>query len=359
MVLSDDPNVKRKTQHIEIVLKEDVEGPLSTWFEYVHLIHMAASELSEDDIDLRTPFLGKILDYPLIISGMTGGAPGTEKINAALARVAEEFRVAMGVGSQRAAIINPDVEYTFKVVRREARDIPIVANVGAAEVVKYGNPVIEEIVSMIEADALAVHLNLAQEAVQPEGSPNFKGLRERLTELRDALSVPIIIKEVGQGLSYEVAKTLSAVGINYFDVAGSGGTNWVSVEMYRARLSGDKVKEEKALNLLSWGIPTAASILEVRSASPNAVIIGSGGVRTAIDALKALRLGADLVGMARPFLRAYSQGTLREFMKSFLESLKAGFAMSGAKNIGELRSRPAVITGPLREWVIVRKLRAW
>ncbi len=355
MVLKNQNQI-RKLEHIEIVLKEQVEGPLTTMLEYVFIPHQAFVNLSPEDVDLQTNFLGKELKAPIVISGMTGGAPGTEKINAALARTAEKFGIAMGVGSQRAAIENPDLAYTFRVVRQEAPSIPIIANIGAAEFLRYPKEKIMAAIEMVEADALAVHLNLAQEAAQPEGTPSFEGFRSKVEDLAPELSVPIIIKEVGNGLSYELAASLREAGIKYFDTQGAGGTNWVLVEKYRAEKVNDPIKQEIANNLLDWGIPTAASIIEVRNAAPDATIIGSGGIRTAHDAVKALRIGADLVGMARPFLKAYSEGRLEEFTKAFIQSLRMTILMTGAKNIGELKKKPVIVTSLLKQWIEIRDL---
>ena len=347
----------RKLEHIDIVLKENVEGPLTTMFEYVFLVHQAYTELSLDNVSLTTHFLNKEISSPLIISGMTGGAPGTEKINAAFAKVAEKYRIALGVGSQRAAIEDSSLAYTFKIVRDEAPEIPVIANIGAAEAIRYDSHKIYKAVDMINADALAIHLNIAQEAVQPEGTLSFKGLTKKLELLEKELPVPIIIKEVGNGLSLEVVRKLRSLGIRYFDTEGAGGTNWVAVELFRAKKAGFLKKMSIAEDILEWGIPTAASIIEARNGAPDATIIGSGGIRTSVDAVKALRLGADLIGMARPFLRAYFKGTLDNLVESFIEGLKVVFLLTGSRNIDELRKKPVIITSLLKEWIITRNLK--
>jgi isopentenyl-diphosphate delta-isomerase len=355
MVL-EDLNQKRKLDHIKIVLNKEVEGPLTTWFEYLFLPHQALSEISPDDVDISVNFLGKKLDAPIIITGMTGGAPGTDKINEGLATVAEELKIAMGVGSQRAALENEKLAYTFKVARKAAPTIPLVANIGAAEFLKYDFSTIEKAVEMIEADALAIHLNLPQESVQPEGFPSFSGLIKKLERGIEVLNVPIMIKEVGFGLSYEVARKLNDVGIKLYDVAGAGGTNWVLVEMYRAKNAGNYIKMLMARQFQEWGIPTAAAIIEVRNAVPDAIIVGSGGIRTAVDAVKALRLGADLVGLARPALKAYTEGNLKDYLTSLIEGLKASLTMLGVRNLVELRKTPIIVSSLLREWIASRGL---
>ncbi len=351
----DSPN--RKLEHIEISLREDVEGPLRTWFECVHFVHQAVPKFDIGDLDLSLNVLGKRLALPLIISGMTGGAPGTERINAELARVAESLGIGLGVGSQRAALENESLIRTYSVVREYAPKSLVLANIGVSEFIRYDVSLISKLIDMVSADGLAVHLNVAQELTQPEGSCTFKGFMKKLETVMKELSSPIIVKEVGFGLSKEVAEELSEIGIEYFDVAGAGGTNWVKIEMFRAKLKGDRVKEGVASELLSWGIPTAASIVEVRNGAPNSTIIASGGIRTALDVVKALRLGADLVGMALPILRAYFSGRLLDYMERLANSIKAVMLLSGSRNVAELRKKPIVVYNPLRDWITQRYLK--
>ncbi len=352
-----DDNQLRKLEHIEVVLNELVEGPNTTFFEYVFIPHQAYSNITYEDVDLRIKVFGKDLQVPIFISGMTGGAPGTEKINEKLAEIAEKYGVGLGVGSQRAAIENPSLQYTFKVVRKYAKNVPIIANIGAHEFITYDTRKILDIINMIEADALAIHLNMAQEMVQLEGTPTFKNLLSKLGDMLKEIPVPVVIKEVGNGLSYEVVKAFYEIGINYFDVQGAGGTNWVLVEKYRALRKGNILKSFIADNIADIGIPTAASIIEARNAAPNAFIIGSGGIRKASDVIKALRLGADAVGLARPILKAYFNGVLDTFMHALIHSVKAGFVLSGSRNVSELRMKPVIITSLLKEWIDVRGLK--
>lgn len=344
----------RKLEHVDVVLREKVEGPSTTWLEYVFLVHHASSEVSLSDVNLETSFLGKVLKAPVMITGMTGGAPGTEKINSRLAEVAEKFGIAIGVGSQRAAIEDPRLEQTFRVVRERARSVPVVGNIGAHEFVKYDLNQINRLIEMIDADALAVHLNLTQEVAQPEGTPDFSGLISKVRLVVKEFSTPIMIKEVGQGLSYEVVKELSEAGVKLFDVAGAGGTNWVLVEKHRAQKISSRLKELIAANLADWGIPTAASIIEARIAAPNSVIVGSGGIRSSVDAVKVLRIGADLVGLAAPILKAYHGGYLEEFLQAFIHGIKALIALTGSRDLNELRRKPVIITSILREWLLSR-----
>jgi len=352
-----DLNSERKLEHIDIVLKEDVEGPLTTWLEYMFLIHNAAPELDLNDVDTSVEFLGKRLSAPLIITGMTGGAPGTEEVNAALARVAELTGIGIGVGSQRAALECDSLRYTYRVVRDYAPNALVIANIGAAEVIRYDVKAITKLIDMIDANAISIHLNIAQEVVQPEGTPSFKGLMKKVSTLVNELPVPIVIKEVGFGLSKEVAREFNEIGVRYFDVAAAGGTNWVKVEMFRARSRGEKVKERIAMELIEWGIPTAAAVLEVRSGAPSAGIIASGGIRTAIDIVKVLRLGADVAGMALPILKAYYRGELEERVLGLINAIKALLLLTGSKDVGELKRKPAVVFGPLKDWIIQRDLK--
>lgn len=347
----------RKLEHIDISLREDVEGPLKTLLECVHIVHNAVPELDLSDVDLSLEFLGKRLNLPLIISGMTGGARGTENINAELAKITEDLGIGLGVGSQRAAIEDESLRYTYAVVREYAPKSPILANIGISEFIRYDLSLITKIVDMVSADALAVHLNVAQELTQPEGSHTFKGFIKRLEVVMKELPVPLIIKEVGFGISKEVAEVLNGMGIKYFDVAGSGGTNWAKIEMIRARLRNDRVKERVASELLSWGIPTAASIVEVWNGAPKSTIIASGGIRTALDIVKSLRLGADLVGLALPLLKAYHYGTLQEYLAGLIKSIKALMVLSGARNVYELRKKPIIIYDPLKSWITQRDLK--
>ncbi|MEO3993894.1 MAG: type 2 isopentenyl-diphosphate Delta-isomerase [Desulfurococcaceae archaeon TW002] len=344
----------RKLEHVDVVLREKVEGPNTTWLEYVFLVHQASSEVHPSSVNLEVSFLKKTLKAPVMITGMTGGALGTEEINSKLAQVAEKFGIALGVGSQRAAIEDPRLEQTFRIVREYARNVPVVGNIGGHEFVKYDLNQISRLVDMINADALAVHLNLTQEVAQPEGTPDFRGLITKVRLVTKELSTPIMIKEVGQGLSYEVVRELSGAGIKLFDVAGAGGTNWVLVEKYRAQRMNDKLKELIAVNIAEWGIPTAASIIEARKAAPDSIIVGSGGIRSSVDAVKALRIGADLVGLATPVLRAYYGGYLEEFLQAFIHGIRALTALTGSKNLNELRRKPVIITSILREWLLSR-----
>ena len=351
---------ERKLEHIEIVLGERVEGWVSTWLDDVVFIHRALPEADLGSVDMALEFLGKTLLAPLMITGMTGGHPDTVEINRALARVAEEYRVALGVGSQRAAIEDPSLEYTFRVAREEAPSIPLVANLGAVQLAKgYGVKEVRRAVEMIEADAIALHLNPAQEAFQPEGDTDFSGLIEKICSLAEEIDVPVMVKETGAGMSAEVVKPLYTCGIRLFDTAGAGGTSWVAVEMYRAERRGFKTHGRAARRFLDWGIPTAASIVEVRSAAPDATIVGSGGIRSGLDAAKAVALGADVAGFARPALQAVASGgakELRSLLETYLAELRTAAFLAGCSDYRCLRRANILVKGRLREWMVLRGL---
>lgn len=295
------PTSKRKSDHIRINLEEAVDSGLTTGLERLHFEHNAVPELNLDDITLDCEFLGKPLQAPLLISSMTGGTGKAGKINTALASAAQEKGIALGVGSQRAAIENAEVAATFD-VRQHAPDIPVYANLGAVQL-NYGYSIDEckRAVDMISADGLIFHFNALQEAIQPEGDTNFEGLLPKLEQICSQLSVPVICKEVGWGISANTAKRLVEVGVAAIDVAGAGGTSWSEVEMHRAK---DARSAELASTFVNWGIPTANAIIDVHKALPTIPIIASGGLRSGIDLAKCIALGASLGGMASPFLKA-------------------------------------------------------
>jgi len=264
------------------------------------------------------------------------------------------------VGRQRIAIEKPETEWTFRIAREAGEDIFLIANIGAAQITTYTMDKISKIISMIEADALAIHLNPLQESVQPEGDTDFTGVLDRIDQLSRELSVPIIVKETGAGISYETAKMLLKTNIKAIDVSGSGGTSWSAIEVYRARKVKDQVKEHLGTKFWNWGIPTAASIVEVKAAvSKNIQIIASGGIRDGIDAAKAISLGADMVGMARPILKALDKGysQLINFLKKTILEIRNVVFLTGSNTLKELRKKPIVIFPPLAFWLEARGFR--
>jgi isopentenyl-diphosphate delta-isomerase len=291
----------RKSDHIRINLEETVNSSLTTGLERFHFVHEALPEINLEDVDLSVEVFGKKLNYPILISSMTGGTEEAQRINLNLASGAQEMGVAMGVGSQRAAIEDPALEKSFQ-VRKVAPNILLFANLGGVQLnYGYGIEECQKSVDMIEADALILHLNSLQEAVQPEGDTNFGALLPKIEEVCNNLSVPVIVKEVGWGFSGQTARKLAEAGVSAIDVAGAGGTSWTQVEMHRAKT--ERQAELSSL-FVGWGIPTAESIQMVKEAVPEIIIFASGGLRNGIDIAKCIALGATLGGMATPFLKA-------------------------------------------------------
>lgn len=296
----------RKADHIRINLEEDVRSGLTTGLEHYRFVHRALPELDLEEVDLSQDIFGRRLLAPLLISSMTGGTEEAALINRRLAQAAQQTRIALGVGSQRAAIEHPELAATFQ-VRKQAPDGLIFANLGAVQLnYGYGLDQCQRAVDMIEADALILHLNALQEAVQPEGDTRFKGLAGKIEQICRHLPVPVIAKEVGWGFSKEDIRLLVEAGIQAIDVAGAGGTSWSQVEMHRAKTDSQK---RLAAAFLDWGNPTAEVIREVKLMAPDMLVFASGGLRTGVDIAKCIALGANLGGMASPFLKAASEST--------------------------------------------------
>ncbi len=331
----------RKSDHIRINLEEDVRSGLTTGLERYHFIHQALPELNLADVNLNLDIFGKKLNAPILISSMTGGTADAAAINRTLASAAQETGVAMGLGSQRAAIEQPDLAVTFK-VRDVAPDILLLANLGAVQLnYRYGIAECQRAVDMIEADALILHLNALQEAVQPEGDTRFAGLLKKIEHVCKSLPVPVIAKEVGWGFSEKAAKMLAEAGIAAIDVAGAGGTSWSQVEMHRAQ---DESQSRLAAAFINWGISTAESILNVRRAAPGLPIFASGGLRSGVEIAKSIALGAHLGGMAGPFLKAAVR-SLEDTLQSIAEirnEIKVCMFAAGVPDLESLRNTQLV-----------------
>ena len=323
-----------KKDHIEICLQNRIEVGV-TGFDNYHFIHRALPEIDFDEIDLSCRFLKKKLNYPILISSMTGGTAKSEIINQNLAQVAQRLGIAMAVGSQRIAIEKPELASTFQ-VRKVAPNIVLLSNLGAVQL-NYGFGIKEcrRAIKMIEADGLIFHLNPLQEVIQSEGNKNFSDLLKKIGEISKQLKLPVIVKEVGCGISNNVAEFLLRAGVKIVDVSGQGGTNWALIESSR-------YKKNKELGKIfsKWGIPTAEAIVEC-SKVKGLTIIGSGGIRTGIDMAKALALGADMVGVALPLLKPATESAeaVEEKIKSLILQLKISMFCLGVKNIGELKNK--------------------
>ena len=335
-------NRKRKYEHLRINLTKNVQfESVSTGLENFRFIHQALPEVDASSIDLSVVLFGKTLSAPLLLSPMTGGIKQAQRINRNLARAAQTLGIAMGVGSQRVAIENPDLAYTFK-VRDVAPDILLFANLGAVQLnYGYGIKECRRVVEMIEADALMLHLNPLQEALQPEGQTNFSGLLRKIERICQRLPVPVVIKEVGWGISETVARKLLDIGVAGLDVAGAGGTSWGEVERHRAHSDNHS---RVAKSFASWGIPTVESIQMVRRAAPDITLIASGGLRTGIDVAKAIALGADATGIAAPLLRAanVSAESVIESVSETIEVLRTTMFCIGAANLKKLKLSPHI-----------------
>ncbi len=332
---------KRKNEHISINLEQDVRSGRTTGFEDYAFIHQPLPELNLEKIETTTKFLSKPLSLPLLISSMTGGTSRGDRINMILAEAAQAAGIAMGVGSQRAQLEGQSNTINRN-IRKIATGIPLYANVGAVQL-NYGLPVsqYQHAVDMIEADALILHLNPLQEALQPEGQTNFSGLEKKIAEICSVVKVPVIVKEVGWGINLETAKRLANIGVAAIDVAGAGGTSWSEVEKHRSR-------EDKyyriAAKFRSWGIPTTECIRQVRQGLPQIQLIASGGVTGGMELAKSIALGATIGGIARPFLIAANQSTeaVLALVEEISLELRITMFAAGAANIQALTNTPLV-----------------
>jgi isopentenyl-diphosphate delta-isomerase len=346
---------KRKQRHVELCLNGDVDFAMRNGFEHYEFRHNATPELNFHDIDLSTTFLKRKISYPIMISSMTGGYHGATQVNAILASAAEALNIPLGVGSMRQALESEQHRESFSVVRTLAPTALIFANIGAPEVAAgLSAAQVKLLLDLIQADGLIVHLNAAQELFQPEGNTNFKGFLAQLKKLCKSLRVPVIAKEVGNGISGCVAQRLIEAGVQIIDVAGAGGTNWQKVEQQRyvEQFHADERFTESGLHeLLNWGLPTAECVQDVHHLRQvkkyrSVQLIASGGISNGVEIAKALALGADLVALAKPFLKAAfePQGTeaVKKFAMRLTNDLRATMFLVGAKNIKALKSVPLV-----------------
>jgi isopentenyl-diphosphate delta-isomerase len=332
----------RKADHIRICLDDDVQfHQITTGFERYHFEHCCLPELDFDEVDLSATFLGKSLNAPLLISSMTGGTEQARLINYRLGAIAQRYGIAMGVGSQRVAVENPDVASTFA-VRTVAPNILLFANLGAVQLnYHYGLEECRRAVDWLEADALILHINPLQECVQTKGDTNFRGLLDKIAQLCQQLPVPVIAKEVGNGISPKMAQRLLDVGVMAIDVAGAGGTSWAKVESERAT---DAKQRRLGATFGNWGIPTADCVTRIRAIAPQVPLIASGGLRHGLDAAKAIALGADLAGLAFPFLKAAaeSEEAVQELTEALFAEMRTVLFCTGNATLKDLQLSDAL-----------------
>jgi isopentenyl-diphosphate Delta-isomerase len=340
---------ERKKDHLRLSLKENVAFKTkTTGFEYYDFIHNAITEVELEKITFETKFFKKRINYPFIISCMTGGTEESENINAQLATAAEELKIPIGVGSQRQALENIQFRNTFKIIRQNAKSIPVLGNLGAAELVKLKSfESINVLIDIVQADAFVIHCNPLQELLQPEGTPRFKGLLKGLKKLVNEIEVPVIVKEVGAGISGRTAKILVESGVKGIDVAGAGGTSWAGIELLRNK-SFHKI-EQSADNdyFWDWGLPTSYCIREISELKKNFkfTLIGSGGINSAVDAAKAFALGADFIASARILLKeldATGIAGVNKLVTSWFETIRKIMFLTGSKSLKDLRKNKLI-----------------
>ncbi|MFB2974392.1 type 2 isopentenyl-diphosphate Delta-isomerase [Aerosakkonema sp. BLCC-F183] len=337
----------RKADHLRICLDRDVQFHETTnGLERYRFIHACLPELNYDEIDISINFLDKKMGAPLLISSMTGGTEQAGKINYRLAEVAQHYKIAMGVGSQRVAVENPQVGKTFA-VRNIAPDILLFANLGGVQLnYEYGLEQCRRVIDLLEANALILHLNPLQECVQTKGDTNFRGLLEKIAILCKKLPVPVIAKEVGNGISAAMAQKLIDVGVAAIDVAGAGGTSWAKVESERAT---DAQQRRLGATFADWGMPTAECVATIRAIAPNIPLIASGGLRNGLEAAKAIALGADITGMAWPFLQAAaeSEEALHALVKVLIAEITTVLFCTGNATLSDLKNSGALQKSPI------------
>ena len=346
--------VNRKLSHFELCAHQDVEfRHKTTWFEDVELVHHALTETALEEIDLSVNIMGKRLNYPIIISGMTGGAAEVGVFNREIAALADRLGIGFGVGSQRVMLRYPEARASFQ-VREVAPDVLLFGNIGVAQARELTTHEVRRLGEEIGADAICVHFNTAMEVIQDQGDHDFRGSLAAMQRLASESPLPIIAKETGCGFGREAGALLAGAGVRWIDVAGAGGTSWVGVETIRNR-----ALRHLGEAFWDWGLPTAASVCELRSLPLD--LIASGGIRNGLQAAKALALGGRAVGMALPLLRAYVSGgtkAVEAYLQAFCAELRVAVMLCGCTSVAELKPEHTVIGGQLREWLRQREA-AW
>jgi isopentenyl-diphosphate delta-isomerase len=351
---------QRKIEHVSIALGQDVSVPQRANWNDIQFVHQALPEVDLDSIDTSVTFLGHTLRYPLFISSLTGGHPDVTRINQNLAQAAEHYGLALGVGSQRAAIVNPGVSDSYSITREQAPNAFLIANIGAPQLIpqqRHAPFTLEQVqraIDMIGANALAVHMNSLQEAAQPEGDRRAVGEAAALQALTAQLSVPVIAKETGAGVSREQAMLLRSCGVSAIDVGGAGGSSMSAMEAARSKARGDERTENIGNLFRDWGIATPVAVVEAGVAG--LPLISTGGVRNGLDMARALALGATLVGIGFPFLKAASESyeAVCALLEKLMAELKVAMQLSGAASIAQLQEVDIVVTGETRNWLELR-----
>jgi isopentenyl-diphosphate delta-isomerase len=351
---------QRKIEHVNIALGQDISVAQRANWNDVQFVHQALPEIDLDEIDTSVNFLGHSLRYPIFISSLTGGHQDVTSINRNLARAAEHYGLALGVGSQRAAIVNPDVISSYAITREHAPNTFLIANIGAPQLIaqpRHAPFTIEQVehaIAMIGANALAVHMNSLQEATQPEGDRRTLGEAAALKTLTSLVDLAVIAKETGAGVCREQALLLRSCGVAAIDVGGAGGSSMPAMEAERSKARGDEKTRNIGLLFRDWGIATPVSIVEASVA--HLPLISTGGVRNGLDMARALSLGATLAGMGFPFLKAASESydAVCELLETIVAQLKVAMQLSGAATIAQLRQTDIVVTGETRNWLTMR-----
>jgi isopentenyl-diphosphate delta-isomerase len=351
---------QRKLEHINVALGQDIAVAQRANWQDIAFVHQALPEVDLDKIDTSVVFLGHTFRYPIFISSLTGGHPDVTSINANLARAAERYGLALGVGSQRAAIVNPDVAQSYAITRENAPHAFLIANIGAPQLIKQARhesftlEQVQRAIDMIGANALAVHMNSLQEAAQPEGDRRAVGEAAALKSLTAQIALPVIAKETGAGVCREQALLLRSCGVAAIDVGGAGGSSMSAMEAARSAASGDERTRDIGQLFRDWGIATPIAVVEASVA--HLPLISTGGVRSGLDMARALALGATMVGMGFPFLKAASQSyeAVCELLEITIAELKVAMQLSGAATIAQLQQVDIVVTGETRNWLIMR-----